>query len=142
MDGQIHINNPQDVMEHIAREVGFLNEYATLLVEESKNIQSLENLVSETKQSLVKKKNSLYIAIEQTKKQEDSEAKRQALSNLEKKLSQYERQERLLSACSQDLSGIKQDFTAIINESATIADNGRKLSGKVKVLIEKIIQTL
>ena len=142
MGDNIQLKNPQEVLAYIAREAELLNQYAELVSQEARELSALESLVSETIQIVNTRKRGLYVAIEQTRRQEDSDAKRQALIGFQKKLEQYENQSRSVNQCKEDLISIRQDYMSLTKESTTISDTGKKLSNKIQMLINKIVETL
>lgn len=142
MDNTIQLNNPQEVLAYISRESELLNQYAELASQEAKELSSLENLVTETMQLVNSRKRGLYVAIEQTKRQEDSEAKQQALRGLQKKMEKYEDQARIISQCNDDLISIRQDYASIVKDATSISDTSKILSTKIQQLIERIIDAI
>lgn len=142
MDDTIQLNNPQEVLAYISRESELLNQYAVLASQEAKELSSLENLVTETMQLVNSRKRSLYVAIEQTKRQDDSDAKQQALRGLQKKIETCEDQARIISQCNDDLISIRQDYASIAKDATAISDTSKILSAKIQQLIERIIDAL
>ena len=142
MDDTIQLNNPQEVLAYISRESELLNQYAELASQESKELSSLENLVTETMQLVNSRKRGLYVAIEQTKTQDDSEAKQQALRGLQKKMERCEDQARIISQCNDDLISIRQDYASLVKDATTISDTSKILSAKIQQLIERIIDAI
>ena len=142
MGDTIQLNNPQEVLAYISRESELLNQYAELASQEAKELSSLENLVTETMQLVNSRKRGLYVAIEQTKRQDDSEAKQQALRGLQKKMERCEDQARIISQCNDDLISIRQDYASIVKDATSISDTSKILSTKIQQLIEKIIEAL
>ncbi len=139
MDNNIQLNNPQEVLSYISRESDLLKQYAELISQEAKALSSFENVLAEATQRVNSGKRGLYVAIEQTKRQEDSPAKQQALSELQKKMEKYESQARTITQCTDDLIGIRQDYMALVKDSAAISDTTTILSGKIQQLLERII---
>lgn len=142
MDDTIQLNNPQEVLAYISRESELLNQYAVLASQEAKELSSLENLVTETMQLVNSRKRGLYVAIEQTKRQDDSDAKQQALRGLQKKIEKCEDQARIISQCNDDLISIRQDCVSIAKDATAISDTSKILSAKIQQLIERIIDAL
>lgn len=142
MDNTIQLNNPQEVLAYISRESELLNQYAELASQEAKELSSLENLVTETMQLVNSRKRGLYVAIEQTKRQDDSDAKQQALRGLQQKMEKYEDQARIISQCNDDLISIRQDYASIVKDATSISDTSRILSTKIQQLIERIIDAI
>lgn len=142
MDDTIQLNNPQEVLAYISRESELLNQYAVLASQEAKELSSLENLVTETMQLVNSRKRGLYVAIEQTKRQDDSDAKQQALRGLQKKIEKCEDQARIISQCNDDLISIRQDYVSIAKDATAISDTSKILSAKIQQLIERIIDAL
>lgn len=142
MSDSIRLNNPQEVLAYISRESELLNQYAELVNQEAKELSSLENLVAETMQLVNSRKRGLYVAIEQTKRKEDSEAKRQALRGFQKKMEKYEAQARIITQCNDDLISIRQDYASIVQDATAILDTSKILSTKIQQLIERIIDAI
>lgn len=142
MNDTIQLNNPQEVLAYISREAELLNQYAELVQQEAKALSSLENLVTETMQLVNSRKQGLYVAIEQTKRQDDSDAKQQALRGLQKKMDKCEEQARIISQCNDDLISIRQDSASMSKDAASISDTSRILSMKIQRLIERIIDAI
>lgn len=142
MDDTIQLNNPQEVLAYISRESELLNQYAEFASQEAKELSSLENLVTETMQIVNTRKRGLSVAIEQTKRQEDSDAKQQALRGLQKKMEKCEDQARIISQCNDDLISIRQDYASIVKDATSISDTSKILSAKIQQLIERIIDAL
>lgn len=142
MNDTIQLNNPQEVLAYISREAELLNQYAELVQQEAKALSSLENLVTETMQLVNSRKRGLYVAIEQTKRQDDSDAKQQALRGLQKKMDKCEEQARIISQCNDDLISIRQDSASMSKDAASISDTSRILSMKIQRLIERIIDAI
>jgi len=142
MNDTIQLNNPQEVLAYISRESELLNQYAVLASQEAKELSSLENLVTEIMQLVNSRKRGLYVAIEQTKRQDDSDAKQQALRGLQKKIEKCEDQARIISQCNDDLISIRQDYVSIAKDATSISDTLKILSAKIQQLIERIIDAL
>ena len=142
MSDNIQLNNPQEVLAYISRESELLKQYAELASQEAKELSSLENLVAETMQLVNSRKRGLCVAIEQTKRQEDSDAKQQALRGLQKKLDEYESQARIINQCNDDLISIRQDYMSLVKDSSSISDTAMVLSVKIQQLIERIIDAI
>jgi len=142
MNDTIQLNNPQEVLAYISRESELLNQYAVLASQEAKELSSLENLVTEIMQLVNSRKRGLYVAIEQTKRQDDSDAKQQALRGLQKKIEKCEDQARIISQCNDDLISIRQDYVSIAKDATAISDTSKILSAKIQQLIERIIDAL
>jgi len=142
MNDTIQLNNPQEVLAYISRESELLNQYAVLASQEAKELSSLENLVTEIMQLVNSRKRGLYVAIEQTKRQDDSDAKQQALRGLQKKIENCEDQARIISQCNDDLISIRQDYVSIAKDATAISDTSKILSAKIQQLIERIIDAL
>lgn len=142
MSDSIQLNNPREVLAYISRESELLKQYAEFASQEAKEVSSLENLITETMQLVNSRKLGICVAIEQTKRQEDSDAKQQALIGLQKKLEEYESQARIINQCNDDLISIRQDYMSLVKESTSISDTARVLSGKIQQLIEKIIYAI
>lgn len=142
MDDTIQLNNPQEVLAYISRESELLNQYAELTSQEAKEFSSLENLVTETMQLVNSRKRGLYVAIEQTKRQDDTDAKQQALRGLQKKIEKCEDQARIILQCNDDLISIRQDYASIVKDATSISDTSKILSAKIQQLIERIIDAL
>lgn len=142
MDDNIKLNNPQEVVAYISRESELLNQYAELASQEAKELSSLENLVTETMQLVSNRKRELYIAIEQTNRQEDSDAKQQAMRDLQKRMEQYEAQTRMMIQCNDDLIGIRQDYMSLVKDATAISETARVLTGKIAQLIERIVDAI
>lgn len=139
MNDNIQLNNPQEVLAYISREAERLNQYADLAQQEAKEFLILENIVTETMQLVNNRKRGLYVAIEQTKRQNDSDAKQQALRGLQKKMEKCEAQARIISQCNDDLIGFRQDYASVVKDATSISATSRILSTKIQQLIEKII---
>lgn len=142
MGENVQLKNPQEVLAYISREAELLNQYAELLTQEARELSALENLVLETTQLVNSRKRGISVAIEQTRRQEDSDAKQQALIGLQKKLEQYENQLRIVNQCNEDILSIRQDFMSLIKDSTSISDTGKVLSSKIEQLINKILEAL
>ena len=142
MEGNIRLNNPQEVLAYISREAELLNQYAELINQEAQELSLLETLVSETMQLVNQRKRNAYVAIEQMKRYEDSDAKQRALRELQKKMEQYEEQARMVNQCNDDLMGIRQDYMSVAKESTAISDTAKVLSGKCQQLIERIVDAI
>lgn len=142
MNDTIQLNNPQEVLAYISREAELLNRYAELVQQEANGLSSLENLVTETMQLVNSRKRGLYVAIEQTKRQDDSDAKQQALRGLQKKMEKFEDQARIISQCNDVLISIRQDSASMVKDSASISDTSRILSTKIQQLIERITDAI
>lgn len=142
MNDAIQLSDPQEVLAYISRESELLNQYAELVVQEAKGLSSLENLVAETMRLVNNRKRGLCVAIEQTKKQEDSDAKQQALRALQKKMEKYEDQARIISRCNDDLTGIRRDYASMVKDAAAVSDNSKILSTKIRQLIERIVDAI
>lgn len=142
MGDTIQLNNPQEVLAYISRESELLNQYAELASQEAKELSSLENLVTETMQLVNSRKRGIYVAIEQTKRQDDSEAKQEALRGLQKKMERCEDQARIISQCNDDLISIRQDYASMVKDATSISDTSKILSAKIQQLIERIIDAL
>lgn len=142
MNDTIQLNNPQEVLAYISREAELLNQYAELVQQEANGLSSLENLVTETMQLVNSRKRGLYVAIEQTKRQDDSDAKQQALRGLQKKMEKFEDQARIISQCNDDLISIRQDYVSIAKDATAISDTSKILSAKIQQLIERTIDAL
>ena len=131
-----------DLYFSIAGSIDINNQYAELASQEAKELSSLENLVTETMQLVNSRKRGLCVAIEQTKRQDDSDAKLQALRGLQKNMEKYEDQARIISQCSDDLIGIRQDYASIVKDATSISDTSKILSTKIQQLIERIIDAI
>lgn len=142
MEDNVQLNNPQELAACISRQKDLLSQYAELISQESKELAFLENLLSETSQSLNSRKRGIYIALEQAKSQDDSESMRQAMRGLQTMLVKCEEQSQMLAYCNDLLVGIRQDSANLLKESAAIADTGRVVSSKIQQLILKITETL
>ena len=142
MNDTIQLNNPQEVLAYISREAELLNQYAELVQQEAKELSSLENLVAETMQLVNSRKRGLYVAIEQTKRLDDSNAKQQTLRGLQKKMEKCEEQTRIISQCNDDLISIRQDSASMAKDASSISDTSRILSMKIQQLIERIIDAI
>jgi hypothetical protein len=142
MEGNIQLNNPQEVLAYISRESELLNRYAELINQEAQELSLLENLVAETMQLVNLRKRNVYVAIDQMKRYEDSDAKQRALRELQKKMEQYEEQARMINQCNDDLIGIRQDYASIVKDATTIADTSKTLSTKIQQLIERVIDAI
>lgn len=136
------MNNPQELTACISRQTELLSQYAELILQESKQLALLENLLSETSQSLNARRRGIYISLEQIKNQNDSEAKQAAMYGLQTMLVKCEEQSQMLAYCNDLLVGIRQDSANLLKESATIADTSRIVSSKIHQLIQKIMETL
>lgn len=142
MGDTIQLNNPQEVLAYISRESELLNQYAELTQQEAKDLSSLENIVTETMQLVNSRKRGIYVAIEQTKRQDDSNAREQALNGLQKKMEKCEDQARIVSQCNDDLISIRLDYASMVKDAISISDASRILSTKIQQLIEKIIDAI
>lgn len=142
MGENIQIKNPQEVMACVSFEADLLKQYLELVSCEERNLSLLESLICETINIVNSRKQGVLSAIEQTKLQENTEAKKQALWGLQKKFEQYEEQARSAQLCNNELISIRHDYMAMVNECTAIADTGKILSGKILMLINKIIEAL
>lgn len=138
-DGSIKINNAQEVMSHISCEADLLNRYAELIRQEAKASVELENLVAEISQSLNRKKQDLYIAIEQTQRLEESDVKRQAMCNLQSEMDKCESYVHNINQCNDDVNSIRQDYLSLVQNATVIANNSKVLSTKIEKVIKEII---
>lgn len=142
MGDNIQLNNPQEVMAYISRESELLNLYAELASQEAQELSSLENLVAETMQLVNSRKLGLYVAIEQTKRQEDSNAKQQAMRGLQNKMEKYEDQARIITQCNDCLISLRQDYMSLVKDATAVSDTANILSVKIQQLIERIIDAI
>lgn len=142
MGKEIRLDAPQELKAYISRESELLNRYAELINRESKELSSLEKLIAQTTQLVNDRKRNVYASIEQTRRQEDSEAKQKALRELQKKLERYEKQVQTMKLCSEELLSARREYQVLIKDSTLLSDTGRVLSGKLQQLIDKIIEAM
>lgn len=142
MGETIQISDPQEVLAYISHESELLDQYAALVSQEAGELALLENLVMDTMQLVNGRKRNLNVAMEQTKRHNDSQAAQQALRGLQKEMEKCEDQARILSRCNDDLIGIRQDYASIVKNAAAISDTSKILSTKIQQLIERIIDAI
>lgn len=142
MDTEIKIKNPGDVSAKVSEVSVCFETYTTIVRESVQQLLKMSSIVSETKEAIILRKRGLYTAIEQAKRMDDSEIKERHLRGLQLKLQKNEDQERLVNNNDDEFMKIIQDMENLVQESASISENGRVLFLKIQRLIDQLIEVM
>ena len=136
--GDIQINRPEEVKERIRREAELLNAYYETLQEESRELISIDGMIEKAENVIREKNSGLYLALDQTGRQPESEARNRAVFALQRQIEKNNARLRELEQCAE---GLQEDRSRILRQSEAIAVQGNNLSGRILKLIQMIIDS-
>ena len=141
MGDSINISNPQDIQNKVRMEADFLKKYSEELLQEEKELASLENLISETEQIVSSRIRGLNMAMDGIRSQENSPAQQKALRDCQRQFAVFEEQARMVHQCSEELQSIRTNASSNAQDGVSLSDTAVVLSDKITKLIDLIIQS-
>lgn len=139
MTGDVKISSPEEIKSKIQRAAAVLSLYDELVREEIEQLAPVQALAEQAMQTVQERQRGVQTALEQTEQMPDSKQAQYNLCFYRRQLERYAQQQQTVSQCGEMLETLRGDYTNLCKRNAKLSDEGKLLSRKIGVLIDKIM---
>ena len=139
MTGDVKISSPGEIKAKIQRAAAVLSLYEELVREEQEQISAVQTLAEQAMQTVQARQRGVQTALEQTEQMPDSKPAQYSLRFYRQQLERYAQQQQAVSRCGEALETLRGDHSGLCKKAARLSNEGKLLSRKIGVLIDKIM---